>query len=94
MPKAVTADRGYGENAVADVWAHRLRYRPFQRRRVLCDPHRSDAIADLFVALPQWAHADAVGNGIEAHPLGPGFRVHPEHPALSVRRWVDLLRRL
>ena len=37
------------------MWTDRLRSGALQRQRLLCHPHRSEAIADLHVALPQWA---------------------------------------
>ena len=65
-----------------------------QRKRLLRRSDRSRAIADLRVALPQRSNTDTIATGDEAHPLGPGLRVHPEHRARPLRGWAYLLRRL
>ena len=64
----------------AEVWTDRLGCGALQCKRLLRNSYRSGAIADLFAALPQRTDADAIGDGVQTDPLGPGLRVHPEHP--------------
>ena len=80
--------------AHAEVWTDRLRRGALQRQRLFRRPHRYRSIADLHVALSEWANGEPLASGIDAHPLWAGLRLHQEHRALAFCRRPDLLWRL
>ena len=63
--------------SAAEMWTDRLRRGALQRKRLFCDPHRSEAIADLHVALSQWAHAEPIGHRCRS----PSARGRPSSPS-------------